>query len=352
MTPSTPLEVTTPLFVMPPEILQRFVQRNRVPPFSCARKFLPRQWYMPDQMDTLPPELVLQILSYLADDFYEAQACLVHYHSTGQAYIERRKYSSQGEVRAAELRRVTISTARKPLYSLALVSKSWNHACTPFLYAQPFLFNYKKLRLFRKTISKNPDLAELVQHPVVLFTQVSQMEYGLRDPMNRYRLIYDAEKQRGKSSKEVAKIRTLCTELRSFTIETPSHIMRSRKSNTGLELFPEDPTMVSIRNLRIIGYELYVRPSMPGCFGKLEVLCLNSIVLLCRGEAEVSMFEFPTFPSLHTLHIANSTIRYVLCVSMDPFEFPLRHLQDFDASKTHSVHQSQVSTITKPGSSK
>lgn len=223
------------------------------------------------------------ILAFLEADLQEAQASIVHDRSIFRNEGEGRPYITTEESNDFRRRYAVILDARRPIRSLALVSRSWYQASTPFLYARPFLFGIDQLQSLRKTVcDRHKEIADFVKHPVMIFRRMNKTEYDFRPlPMVAERPIM--------TFKSVLSIQCACKNLSSLTIEIPSQRKDGRPLQNGAELFLEGAEGASIKNVRIIGCLCIVNPGVPARFDRLGTLCLNSVQLAFPGPWRTSI---------------------------------------------------------------
>ncbi|KAJ3487238.1 hypothetical protein NLI96_g3674 [Meripilus lineatus] len=240
--------------------------------------------------DPFPNELKNMILAFLEADLQEAQASIVHDRSIFRNEGEGRPYITTEESNDFRRRYAVILDARRPIRSLALVSRSWYQASTPFLYARPFLFGIDQLQSLRKTVcDRHKEIADFVKHPVMIFRRMNKTEYDFRPlPMVAERPIM--------TFKSVLSIQCACKNLSSLTIEIPSQRKDGRPLQNGAELFLEGAEGASIKNPASTDWAL-------------SVSTLSNWHSRAPGEQAYPSSELPTFLVLHTIHIANSSIQ-------------------------------------------
>lgn len=188
-------------------------------PSSSTQPPTPVLSRLPASVQHLPPEIVLNILSFALPSLYETAAGFRH---DPNAFFD--------EVGASHNFRYVLAGTQKTLRNAALISRAWYPVAVEFLYGCPFLDNPKSTTALSRTLETEPRLRPLVKE-VWMFNEDGPK---LSDPLGTKR----------KSTRRVQA--NFTTTLRTYTslrhLIVCNHGLIAQES--GSDSFPLDNVMV------------------------------------------------------------------------------------------------------------
>lgn len=262
----------------------------------------PRHSPVRNRSGQIPVEIVLYILQHLVESV-QPTALIFTYHRP-----------SFVKAPALELQ---LRHLQKTLLNVALTCRNMYGVGTEFLYARPFLPTAKHLRLFQRTLTQVPELAQLVKEIVVLDVEIEGKQGLAR--LNPINILTPGIRtsEISPSQSELIPVLGKCGAVETLTINVERSVsliydldkvfitppVPTVPPSLSLARMPSQSSFnfsTRLRRLAMNGCEFYTSFSMTNQISlpSLEVLCL-------RGLYIRSPFELPRLPRLHTLQIAH-----------------------------------------------
>lgn len=250
---------------------------------------------LPASVQHLPPEIVLNILSFALPSLYDQAADFRYAPNAFFAAVE-----------AAPHFRSVLAGTQHTLRNAALICRAWYPVAVEFLYGCPFLNSSRSTLALSRTLEASPRLRPLVKE-VWLFNEDGPK---FSDPLGTKR----------KSTRRVQA--TFTATLRAYTsldyLIVCNHGLMQAQDSTGQGSFPLDNVMVyglpisaqhdRVPSLTLYGPSFFNQPwdrhPKPGNLhpDQLTRLCLRDIG---PSPARLKCAPYlPTLPYVHTLQIA------------------------------------------------
>ncbi|KIP06269.1 hypothetical protein PHLGIDRAFT_128396 [Phlebiopsis gigantea 11061_1 CR5-6] len=268
-------------------------QPTPVPSSSTHTPVLSR---LPASVQHLPPEIVLNILSFALPSLYETAAGFRHHPD---AFFD--------EVAATHNFRHVLTSTQKTLRNAALISRAWYPVAVEFLYGCSFLDNPRSATVLSRTLESAPRLRPLVKEAWMFNKDGPQVS----DPLGTKR-----KSARRVQANFASTLRTY-TSLRHLTVCNHGLLSHGTTSD-GFPLdniivygLPNPPTHSHIPSLTLYGPSFFNQPfdrhPKPSNLNpeQLTTLCLRDI-----GPSPARLKcapHLPTLPYVHTLQIALRT---------------------------------------------
>ncbi|KAJ3487240.1 hypothetical protein NLI96_g3670 [Meripilus lineatus] len=238
----------------------------------------------------VPTELVVEILSHVHANLRKAVE--------SQVYLRDKKDFYDEGFALEERMKKAIGDSRRPLYNAALVARTWRQICTPLLYAYPTIVTPRQLELFRKRITKYPELARLVKAPSIMIARGSQEFLPKEKRSAAYAVFSFMVARERQAFKETSLVLRACPAFSTLSLQLPNEEIAQYY---GWEFMGGGASTEGLLRLNIVRSSLLLTDDATRSFTSLRVLSLNASFM-------DYLFRFPYLPNLHTLHILNSSV--------------------------------------------